>query len=94
MNVVVLLNVRRGRPADFRRYEQQVAAVVARHGGSVERTVPLRRPSSTDTYNEVRIVRFPNDDAFRAFSKDPQLSELDTLRDKVVAQMDIFAGEA
>jgi uncharacterized protein (DUF1330 family) len=53
--------------ADFQAYESAVLALLAGHGGNLE-----RRLRSTDGTQEIHIVSFASEAGFASFRSDPQ----------------------
>lgn len=92
MIYVAIMTVRRNRLIDLGAYEQGAAAVAARHGGTITKLDNLRPELVTDVTTKIRMLRFPSDDAFRAYTKDPDLAALDPLRDRAITRMDVYVG--
>ena len=93
MTLVVTLRVRRERLEDFRAFERHAAAVMADHGGCLERTVVAPVEGRADLFAEVHVVTFPGEAAFAAYRADPRLSALAHLRDGAVVGTEILVGE-
>ncbi|HEU4533427.1 MAG TPA: DUF1330 domain-containing protein [Polyangiaceae bacterium] len=93
MTLVVILTVRRAALEAFRSFERQAAAVMARHGGAIERSVVLTPPEGAETLREVHIVTFPSAEAFAAYREDPALAPLAPLRTASVVNTEVWAGE-
>jgi hypothetical protein len=91
MTLVVILTVRRKAADSFRAFERQAAAVMARHGGAIERTVVVN--SDADLFKEVHIVTFPDAAARAAYRKDPELAALLPLREMSVISTEVLIGE-
>ena len=94
MTLVVTLTVRRDRLDDFRAFERRAAAVMAAHGGRIERTVVGPAEGRPELLVEVHVVTFPDQAAFAAYRADPRLREVAHLRDGSVVQTAMFTGEA
>ena len=92
MLIVATLSVRRDQLVAFRRFEQSAAAIMARHGGAIERTVAVDDPAA-EHYREVHLVRFPDAAAFAAYRADPALAALVPLREQAVVATDLLIGE-
>jgi antibiotic biosynthesis monooxygenase (ABM) superfamily enzyme len=91
--LVVLLTVRPDRLDTFRAYERQAAAVMARHGGGIERAIEIPSEREGDPYREVHIVSFPDESAYQAYSVDPDMAAWRALRDECVIRTEIMKGE-
>ena len=92
LTLVAILTVRRGRIAAFHQYERAAAAIMARHGGAIERTVAVDDPSAAH-YREVHIVTFPDAAAFAAYRSDPDLAGLAPLREQAIVSTEVLLGE-
>ncbi len=84
MQLVALLTIKD--LDEFRRFEHAASAIMARHGGAIERAlvldgVPLR---------ELHLVRFPDAEAFGSYRADPDLAALAPLREAGVADTIIW----
>ena len=86
--LVATLTIIPGRRDAFEAYERQAAAIMARHGGAIERAV--RIPG--DPEREVHVVHFPDAGAFAAYRADPALAALATLRASVIAATEVLVG--
>lgn len=93
VTLVVTLTVRRDRLAEFRAFERRAAAVMADHGGRIERTVVAPVEGRADLLTEVHVVTFPGEPAFAAYRADPRLGEIAHLREAAVVATAILAGE-
>ena len=93
VTLVVTLTVRRERLEDFRAFERRAAAVMADHGGRIERTVVAPVEDRPDLLTEVHVVTFPGEAAFAAYRGDPRLRALAPLRESSVVATAILAGE-
>jgi hypothetical protein len=93
MTLVVILSVQRDALDKFRAFERHAAAVMARHGGRIERTVVVSAEDSPGVVKEVHIVTFPDQQAFLAYRDDPRRGELAHLRDESVVHTEILIGE-
>lgn len=93
MILVVILAVRPEALHQFRDFETKAAAVMAKHGGALERAVviPPQRPG--EPLREVHLVRFPDEPAFAAYRQDPALAEVRHLREASVLTTEILVGE-
>jgi uncharacterized protein (DUF1330 family) len=90
--IVAILTPRSGSPEMFREYETKAAAVMARHGGVIERTV-VEEPSEPDKpVREVHFVTFPDSAAFRRYRDDPELASLAGMRAASIAHTELLFG--
>jgi uncharacterized protein (DUF1330 family) len=93
MVLVVILTVRRAAVDKFRAFEEQAAAVMARYGGAIERTVVITPEADGEFIKEVHIVTFPSEEAFLAYQQDETLKKVAHLRQASVVQSEILVGE-
>lgn len=93
MTLVVILTVRRDALEAFRAFERDAAAVMAVHGGRIERTVVVSPADTPDLVKEIHVVTFPDEPAFLAYQSDPRLATLGHLRAASVVHTEILAGE-
>src|SRR5678809_440734 len=68
MLLIAVITVRRDELATFHAYERAAARVMAHHGGRIEHAYVL---AGAD-YRELHVVRFPDEDAFDAYRRDPE----------------------
>lgn len=93
MILVASLTVKPGAGEIFRDYERKAAAIMARHGGRIERTVTLD-PSPEDAFfREIHVVRFPGPAALENYRNDPDFKALAPLRESCIASTEIRYGE-
>ena len=64
--LVAIVEMVPGHAEAGQRYEDAVLALLARHGGILE-----RRTRSTDGATEVHLIRFTSPDGYQAFMTDP-----------------------
>jgi hypothetical protein len=93
MTIVAILTVRRRALEQFRAFERHAAAVMAAHGGRIERTIVVPLADSPDLLKEIHVVTFPGAAAFRAYREDARLGELTHLREAAVVNTEVFVGE-
>lgn len=91
--IVAILTVRSDARDRFHAFERIAASVMARHGGSIERTVTVRDDASAERFREIHIVRFPDREAFDAYRADEELIAAAHLRDEAVIATELFIGE-
>ena len=89
--VVAILTIVPGAHNLFREFETRAAHILARHGGSMERTVAVE-PSVADGQREVHLLRFPSKDAFARYRADAELASLAELRSASVAHTEVLIG--
>jgi hypothetical protein len=93
MTLVAILTVRRAQVEGFRTFERHAAAVMAAHGGRIERTVVVPVDDAPELLREIHVVTFPDARAFRAYRDDPRLTEHAALREAAVVSTEVFVGE-
>ena len=84
MILLVTLRVQKTLAAAFRDYERQAGAILASHGGRIERALELASNAADETFEEVHVVRFPDSESFSAYQDDPRTRALAPLRQRVV----------
>jgi len=89
MLVVAILTIVPGQLDAFHDFEQEVARVMARHGGAIERAVFV----PGEPAREVHVLRFPSPEAFAAYRADPALAALAPRRAAAVAATEVLVGE-
>jgi hypothetical protein len=92
MTLVAILTVRKDALDAFRAFERRVAAVLAAHGGRIERTV-VAPGDAPDLIKGIHVVTFPDAAAFGAYRGDARLAELAPLREASVVRTGFLAGE-
>jgi uncharacterized protein (DUF1330 family) len=93
MTLVAILTVRRDAVDAFRAFGRRAAAVMATHGGRIERTVVVTPVATPDRLTEVHIVTFPDASAFDAYRRDPRLAAVAHLREASVVATEVLVGE-
>jgi uncharacterized protein (DUF1330 family) len=93
MIVVAIMTVRKNEIEKFRSFESKAAAIMASHGGVIERTVVIPLPISPELFKELHIVTFPSEQAFAAYRQDKALQEVAHLRAESVVETEILVGE-
>lgn len=89
--IVATLTVRRRLLEVFREYERNAVRIMARHGGSLERSIVVD-DGDAETLREVHVLRFPSSEAFDAYRADPQLALLATIRAESIIRTDLVLG--
>jgi hypothetical protein len=92
VTLVAILTVRKDALAAFRVFERHAAAVMATHGGRIERTV-VAAAATPDLVREVHVVTFPDVRAFHAYRDDARLAEMAHLREASVVHTELLVGE-
>jgi uncharacterized protein (DUF1330 family) len=93
MTLVVILTVRRDALEAFRTFEHHAAAVMADHGGRIERTVVVAPAETPDRVKEVHVVTFPDAVAWRGYRADARLAAVSHLREASVLDTEVLVGE-
>jgi uncharacterized protein (DUF1330 family) len=93
MTLVVILTVRRRALDSFRAFERRAAAVMARYGGRIERTVVVDPDASSDVLKEVHVVTFPSAAAMEGYRNDAALAAALPLREASVTATELLVGE-
>jgi uncharacterized protein (DUF1330 family) len=92
MVVVAILRVRQAFVEQFREYERRVVTIMQNHGGEIERTVIV--PAGDDeTFREIHIMRFPDQNSFGAYHADPARRALEAMREAAIIETEILFGE-
>lgn len=92
MTLVAILRVRMAMAETFRDFERRAAAIMARHGGRIERAVTVPGADGEELFREVHILTFPDGPAFDAYREDPELVALAHLRAASVIATEILIG--
>jgi uncharacterized protein (DUF1330 family) len=90
--IVAILTLRRGSLETFREYETRAAVIIARHGGSIERTVIEEPYGPDEPIREVHVVTFPDLKAFHTYRADPDLASLSDLRISSITHTELLFG--
>jgi len=93
VTLVAILTVRKAAIDTFRTFEKRAAAVMAAHGGRIERTVVVNGDGAADLFKEIHVVTFPSAAAFAAYRGDERLRELARLRAAAVVHTEVLVGE-
>ncbi len=89
---VVSLWIYPGQEQAFEAFEREAAAIMASHGGRIERAIRIRGEGEDSPY-EVHIVAFPDDSAFDSYRADPQTQQLAQRRATIIAKSVMLRGE-
>jgi uncharacterized protein (DUF1330 family) len=93
MLIVAILTVKTDAAASFHAFEKIAVSIMARHGGTLERTVVVLPGPGESVFREVHVLRFPDAAAFAAYKADPEMAKALPLRNAAVVQTEILAGE-
>ena len=74
----------------LRRYEQQAAPVMERHGGRFVQVLRPLRAEAGDGPDEVHLLAFESEQGFAAFRADPELQAARQLRDAAVKRASVL----
>jgi uncharacterized protein (DUF1330 family) len=91
LTAVVALFVVQHKRAEFDAFERQAAALLARHGGNVERRVRIAEQAAGQPY-EIHVVTFPDRQAFDAYREDPGVMALQPAREDAIERTEIWLG--
>jgi len=94
MIAVALIQVRRRRLRDFRRYERAAARIMRAHGGRIAATVVVAQRPVRALRLEIHVLSFPSLRAFRAYHGDARLQAVSQLRARSVLASEVFLGRA
>jgi uncharacterized protein (DUF1330 family) len=93
VTLCVLLWARAGREADLGRYEDEVLALLADHGGRVvqrARVEGAQVEGASGQPAEVQILQFASDAALEEDMNDPRRTALAAQRDEAIARTDVL----
>jgi len=90
--IVVGIRINAGREAEYERFENTVAKIVARHGGAVERRIALEPGSDSSRPHEVHIVTFPDRATFQTYRADPEVATLAAQRAEAIQETTYWIG--
>jgi len=77
----------------YRAFERKAAAIMAEHGGRIERVVRMADdPEKPHAPFEYHIVGFPDADAFAAYTDDPRTIDLAEERAALIRHTEIVKG--
>jgi uncharacterized protein (DUF1330 family) len=93
MILVATLIVKPDAVERFRDFEFRAAAIMARHGGRIERAVTLRPNPDDPFFREVHVVIFPDAESLEAYRNDPDFMALSALRESCIVATEIRYGE-
>lgn len=93
ITLVVSLWIKGDDVAGFDAFERAAAAVMARHGGRIERAIRVdRATAAADAPFEIHVVSFPDRAAFDAYRADPATQALSARREAVIARTMVLVG--
>ena len=92
LSLVVGIKINVGREVEYERFENTVAKIIARHGGSIERRIALEPGDDASRPDEVHIVTFPDRAAFERYRADPDIPRLAAQRADVIQDTTYWIG--
>jgi uncharacterized protein (DUF1330 family) len=92
MIAVALIQVRRRRLRDFRRYVRAAARIMRAHGGRIAACVAVAGRPARALRLEIQVLSFPSLRAFRAYHGDARLQAVAHLRARSVLASEVFLG--
>lgn len=90
---IVSLWIHPGQEAAFEAFEREAAALMAVHGGRIERAIRVLGGEG-EAPNEVHVVVFPSESAFDSYREDPKTTQLIQRRSSIIAKTTIVTGES
>ena len=91
--LVVSLWVRPENVAEFEAFERRAGAIMAHHGGHIERVVRIeRRAPPADEPFEIHLVSFPHAEAFAAYREDAEMRMPASVRERVIERTTLLSG--
>lgn len=90
--LVVTLTVRRNATAAFEEFERNAARIMARYGGDLAHAIRLAPDEPGDTFQEVHLIRFPDEASFERYRQDAELAGLRSLRESAVIATHVAEG--
>src|SRR5262249_51642950 len=93
LTIVAIMTVRTGALEAFRTFERHAAAVMAAHGGRIERTGVVPPAGGADRLKEIHVVKCPDDAALAAYRADDRLRAFAHLRDEAVVRTELLIGD-
>ena len=91
LTLLVQLWLKDGNVAGFEAFERKAAAIMAKHGGEIERVIRLSSSDPAVPF-EVHWVNFPNEQAFAAYRADPAGLALGEERAAVIERTVVWSG--
>lgn len=92
LTLIAILTVRPGATAAFRAFEARAAAIIAGHGGAIERVIVIPPATADAPLREVHVVTFPDAAALAAYRADPALAALAADRAAAIAATEVLIG--
>jgi uncharacterized protein (DUF1330 family) len=75
----------------FEAFERKAAAVMASHGGRIERAIRTDGAGEGAPF-EVHLISFPDAAAFESYRADPQTRALRAERELIIARTEVISG--
>jgi antibiotic biosynthesis monooxygenase (ABM) superfamily enzyme len=91
--ILVRIWIRSGHEAQFEAYENNVARIMARYGGAIERAIrPSRASEGSDEPFEVHVLKFPSRERYDAYLADAERHSLSGKRARLITNSDSLVG--
>lgn len=91
--VIASLHVHPGQEHLLREFESQAIRIMQDHGGRLERAIRVIDALDGGVVpHEVHLVRFPSEEHFQSYRRDPRLDDLRTIRTAAIARTTILVG--
>lgn len=76
----------------FAAFEGKIAAIQARYGGRIERSVRLTESGESENPFEVHVVSFPDQESLAAYRADDDIKALAAERERLIAKTVFLEG--
>ncbi len=86
--------VRDGKTREFQEFERVAAKIMRKYGGRIEKVMRPESSASTGAIipSQIHWVAFPDQAAFDAYRRDPELVALASKRDAAIERTEIVFG--
>ena len=92
--ITVLLYGRNGVKGEFKDYEMKALNIFKKYGGEVIAAyAPIRDGSTTDTPDEIQILKIADQATLNAFINDPERVSLGDERNRVIRRTDTYLSD-
>ncbi len=91
IKIVAVLEVRVEAIDLFHQFERHAATVMEKYGGRIEQAITI--PPTGETFREIHVVAFPDENAFQAYRQDPAVAEKSRWREQAVVSTEILIGQ-
>lgn len=92
MTLIVHLWLRGDDVRAFEEFEREAAAIMASHGGRVERAFRTLHLQQDEPF-EIHLVVFRDEEAFEAYRSDARTLSLSERREQIIARTEIWRGD-